>query len=81
MDKIEAKALLEAFLHELKTCSYLELQKFISNPVCLEKEGQSKKIPALVTAVKDGEVTIDFNHPLAGKTLCYKLTLKAIKKT
>jgi peptidylprolyl isomerase len=47
----------------------------------LGKEGQSKKIPALVTAVKDGEVTIDFNHPLAGKTLCYKLTLKAIKKT
>lgn len=41
MDKIEARALLAAFLHELKTRSYLELQKLISNPRCLETEGQS----------------------------------------
>ncbi|MFZ5450519.1 MAG: hypothetical protein ACOZF2_01405 [Thermodesulfobacteriota bacterium] len=41
MDKIEARAILEAFLHELKTCPYLELQKLISNPVCLKKQGQS----------------------------------------
>ena len=45
----------------------------------LDKEGPPHKIPALVTAVEGDEVTIDFNHPLAGKTLIYKLTLKAIK--
>jgi FKBP-type peptidyl-prolyl cis-trans isomerase 2 len=45
----------------------------------LGKEDQSQKIPALVTAVDGEDVLIDFNHPLAGKTLSYKLTLKAIK--
>jgi len=45
----------------------------------LEKEGQPHKIPALVTAVHGEEVSIDFNHPLAGKTLLYKLRLKEIK--
>ena len=45
----------------------------------LDKEGQQHKVPALVIAVNGNEVTIDFNHPLAGKTLTYKLTLKLIK--
>jgi len=46
----------------------------------LEKEGQNQKIPALVTAVHGEDVTIDFNHPLAGRTLTYRLTVKAINK-
>ena len=45
----------------------------------LAKEGINQKIPALVTAVNGEDVTIDFNHPLAGRTLFYKLTLKEIK--
>jgi FKBP-type peptidyl-prolyl cis-trans isomerase 2 len=45
----------------------------------VSKEGQQQKIPALVTAVKGDAVTIDFNHPLAGKTIIYKLILKKIK--
>jgi FKBP-type peptidyl-prolyl cis-trans isomerase 2 len=45
----------------------------------LEKDGQPHKVPALVTAVNGEEVTIDFNHPLAGKTIIYRLTLKTIK--
>lgn len=45
----------------------------------LDKEGQPHKVPALVIVVNGDEVTIDFNHPLAGKTLTYKLTLKSIK--
>ena len=45
----------------------------------IEREGGKHKIPALVVDVKGDNVTIDFNHPLAGKTLVYQLTLKAIK--
>jgi len=45
----------------------------------IERSGQKHKIPALVTIVKDDQVEIDFNHPLAGKTLTYQLTLKEIK--
>jgi FKBP-type peptidyl-prolyl cis-trans isomerase 2 len=43
------------------------------------KGGQAQKIPALVTAVYGEDVTIDFNHPLAGKTISYKLAVRAIK--
>ena len=39
MDKVEARLLLEEFLQELKSRSYLELQEFISNPVCFERQG------------------------------------------
>ena len=42
-------------------------------------EGQKQKIPALVTAVNGEEVSIDFNHPLAGKAVVYKFTIKGIK--
>ena len=45
----------------------------------VDKEGQKQKIPALVTAVNGDEVTIDFNHPLAGKAITYKFTVKVIK--
>ena len=45
----------------------------------LQKEGKSQKIPALVTGVQGEDVLLDFNHPLAGKTINYKLTLKSIK--
>ena len=45
----------------------------------VEKDGQKQKIPALVTAVNGDEVTIDFNHPLAGKAITYKFTVMAIK--
>jgi hypothetical protein len=41
VDKVEAKLLLEEFLQELKTRSYLELQELISNPICLERQGPS----------------------------------------
>ena len=45
----------------------------------LEKDGQPHKVPALVKAVNGDEITIDFNHPLAGKTVIYRLILKTIK--
>jgi peptidylprolyl isomerase len=45
----------------------------------VEKDGQKQKIPAIVTAVNGEEVSIDFNHPLAGKAITYKFSVKAIK--
>lgn len=45
----------------------------------LDKDGHEHKVPALVTAVDDDEVILDFNHPLAGKAITYKFTVKAIK--
>jgi hypothetical protein len=41
MNKVEATDLLDKFLEELKSRSREELLGLISNPVCIEKTGQS----------------------------------------
>ena len=46
----------------------------------MEKDGQTHQIPAMVTDVQGDMVTIDYNHPLAGKEIIFKITLKEIKK-
>ncbi|MDH3392653.1 MAG: peptidylprolyl isomerase [Desulfobulbaceae bacterium] len=47
----------------------------------MEKDGQNHKVPATITALDDNKVTVDFNHPLAGQTITYTITLKAINPT
>lgn len=44
----------------------------------MEKEGEHHKVPALVAGVSGDRVTLDFNHPLAGKRLAYTITVKKI---
>ena len=44
----------------------------------MERNGQQEKVPATVVDINDEEVTMDFNHPLAGKSVIYTLTLHNI---
>jgi len=37
-----------------------------------------EKVPAMITAVDDNTVSVDLNHPLAGKTLNFKIKIKEI---
>lgn len=41
-------------------------------------DGAGKEIPVMVTGVADNSVTLDANHPLAGKALGFDLTLVEI---
>lgn len=44
----------------------------------VEQEGQQHKVPATVVAVEAETVTVDFNHPLAGQDITYRITLLSI---
>lgn len=44
----------------------------------MEKDGQNIKVPALITEVTSENITVDFNHPLAGQTLKYQVTVTGI---
>jgi FKBP-type peptidyl-prolyl cis-trans isomerase 2 len=46
----------------------------------VEKDGENVKVPAMVTDVTDDTITVDFNHPLAGQTLKYQVTVTAISE-
>lgn len=43
--------------------------------ITLDKDGTRKKAPATVIDVGGGRVTVDYNHPLAGKKVVYTITL------
>jgi len=38
-----------------------------------------QQIPATITKIDDKEVTIDMNHPMAGKTLVFKIKIVSIE--
>jgi len=44
----------------------------------MEQDGQTHQVPAMIVEVNDGNITIDYNHPLAGHDLHYKITLLSI---
>jgi len=47
----------------------------------IDHEGKKEKVPAMVTAMNGDQVTVDFNHPLAGQTLTYRVTVQSIAAT
>lgn len=44
----------------------------------VEQDGASQQVPATVLAAGHEIVTVDYNHPLAGQTITYCVTLHAI---
>lgn len=47
----------------------------------MEKDGTPHKVPATIVELGESTVTIDYNHPLAGHILTYKVTLRSIEKS
>ena len=48
--------------------------------LAIEKDGVEQQVPATVLAASSETVTIDYNHPLAGRTITYAVKLHAIGK-
>ncbi|OIP50861.1 MAG: peptidylprolyl isomerase [Deltaproteobacteria bacterium CG23_combo_of_CG06-09_8_20_14_all_60_8] len=46
----------------------------------IEHKGEQQQVPAMVIAVDGDQVTVDFNHPLAGQTLTYTITVTTIRQ-
>lgn len=44
----------------------------------MKKEDQEHQVPAMIMAVDGDQVTVDYNHPLAGQELHYRITLLTI---
>ena len=44
----------------------------------VDKEGVEQKVPATVMTVEGSQITVDYNHPLAGHHLTYEITLVEI---
>jgi len=45
----------------------------------VEVETNQGRAVALVTSIKDEEVTLDLNHPLAGETLCFEIDIVDVR--
>jgi FKBP-type peptidyl-prolyl cis-trans isomerase SlpA len=45
----------------------------------IDKDGAEQQVPATVISVEGSQVTVDYNHPLAGHHLTYELTLLGIQ--
>ncbi len=78
----------DAFGHYHKTLVHEMPKKSFSDKIkpkpgmilslSIEKDGQKQQVPATVLAINNETVTVDYNHPLAGKAITYTVKLHAI---
>ena len=47
----------------------------------VKKDGKTHKVPATIVELDDTTATLDYNHPLAGHKLTYKITLKSVEES
>lgn len=71
----------KALVHEVPLATFSD--KIKPRPgmilsLSIEKDGQEQQVPATVLGISNESVTIDYNHPLAGKTITYEVKLHAI---
>ena len=83
--KIEAKDAYglrqEELVHTVSRSSWsqeAEIKPGVVVGMTMEKEGKEHQIPAMITEISEENVTVDFNHPLAGKDIFYQITLQKI---
>jgi FKBP-type peptidyl-prolyl cis-trans isomerase 2 len=46
--------------------------------LAVDKDGEQHQVPATITEVHEDNITVDYNHPLAGLPIVYQVTLITI---
>lgn len=71
----------QSLVHELPRASFagrIDPQPGMILSLTIEKDGVDQQIPATVLAASNETITVDYNHPLAGRTITYTVKLHAI---
>ena len=70
-----------ALVHEIARSSFadrIDPQPGMILSLAITENGVEQLVPATVLAASNETITIDYNHPLAGKTITYTVKLHAI---
>ena len=70
-----------ALVHEIPRASFadrIDPKPGMILALSVDRDGQSQQVPATVLAAGNQTVTVDYNHPLAGKTITYTVKVHAI---
>lgn len=43
--------------------------------LAVDRDGEQYKVPATITKVHEDAITVDYNHPLAGRPVVYEVAL------
>ncbi len=73
----------KALVHEVSRATFagrIDPKPGMILSLAVEKDGVKQQVPATVLAAGSETVTIDYNHPLAGRIITYSVTLHAIGK-
>jgi FKBP-type peptidyl-prolyl cis-trans isomerase 2 len=73
----------KALVHEVSRSTFagrIDPKPGMILSLAVEKDGVKQHVPATVLAAGSETVTIDYNHPLAGRIITYSVTLHAIGK-
>ncbi len=73
----------KALVHEVSRATFagrIDPKPGMILSLTVEKDGVKQQVPATVLAAGSETVTVDYNHPLAGRIITYSVTLHAIGK-
>ena len=73
----------KSLVHEIARATFagrLDPKPGMILSLAVEKDGVQQQVPATVLAAGKESVTIDYNHPLAGRPITYEVKVHAIGK-
>jgi len=71
----------KALVHEVSRATFagrIDPKPGMILSLAVEKDGVKQQVPATVLAAGNETVTVDYNHPLAGRVITYTVTVHAI---